>query len=353
MYSLLVLALFLGYVRCDPFSASLTSYTNIFKIGQDVLIEITIFNQNDEDLFLLTRGTPFEGFKSDIFLVTLNGTLIPYSGLHYKRGPIEMESNGINIPAKGSVSVELDISSAYELKFAGKYSVRLNALVNFEDGAGMVSKPKLTSEPFIFTLIDEGDNPKLTIVEKLHLKEAKYVTVPSMNGRVAGYPSYPETRSCGVTKISELKSEWLRAYKSLGSCSLSIKNDPKHFSKWFGSFYDEDKNNMANTFRNMQAAMEKSRVYILSCGGTYCRSGDFAYTSYDSRYIYLCSQYFKTDLSAKYDTRFGTLIHELSHTVSHTSDHTYGTANCLDLAQKKPRDAMENADNLEYFNEFL
>jgi len=51
------------------------------------------------------------------------------------------------------------------------------------------------------------------------------------------------------------------------------------------------------------------------------------------------------------DSKGGTIIHEMSHEVGWTNDYKYGTTDALELAKNKPRRAVRNADNYEYFVE--
>ena len=53
------------------------------------------------------------------------------------------------------------------------------------------------------------------------------------------------------------------------------------------------------------------------------------------------------------DTQPGIVIHELSHKSGVTDDYEYGPWKCKWLANKKPGDAIRNADNYEYFAEVV
>lgn len=51
------------------------------------------------------------------------------------------------------------------------------------------------------------------------------------------------------------------------------------------------------------------------------------------------------------DSMSGVYIHELSHLICGTKDHRYGFQNCVDLAAANAGQAVENADNYEYYCE--
>jgi peptidyl-Lys metalloendopeptidase len=53
------------------------------------------------------------------------------------------------------------------------------------------------------------------------------------------------------------------------------------------------------------------------------------------------------------DSKAGTLIHEMSHfnVVASTDDYVYGQTGAMNLALTNPDQAVDNADNHEYFAE--
>ena len=86
------------------------------------------------------------------------------------------------------------------------------------------------------------------------------------------------------------------------------------------------------------------------CG---CKKTYYAYVYPDSPYkIYLCKAFWAAPVSGT-DSRGGTLIHELSHftAVAGTDDHVYGQTGAASLAASDPTQALNNADNHEYFAE--
>ena len=78
----------------------------------------------------------------------------------------------------------------------------------------------------------------------------------------------------------------------------------------------------------------------------------FAIASLNRGSIMLCPMFFNTRNEGG-DSRPGTLVHEVSHIAAGTSDVAYGRTAAQRLAAKQPDSAAINADNLEYFVEFL
>jgi peptidyl-Lys metalloendopeptidase len=88
----------------------------------------------------------------------------------------------------------------------------------------------------------------------------------------------------------------------------------------------------------------------LDCG---CRKKYYAYVYPTQPYtIYLCSVFWTAPLTGT-DSKAGTLIHEMSHfnVVAGTDDYVYGQAGAKNLAITNPAQAIDNADNHEYFAE--
>jgi peptidyl-Lys metalloendopeptidase len=79
-----------------------------------ILINFTLQNFSDEDLWVLSWYTPLEGLKGKIFSVTCDGKQIPYEGVMVKRGQ-PLKSDYIHIDPGSFVSKKVDLSSAYKI----------------------------------------------------------------------------------------------------------------------------------------------------------------------------------------------------------------------------------------------
>ena len=79
----------------------------------------------------------------------------------------------------------------------------------------------------------------------------------------------------------------------------------------------------------------------------------YAYVYSNQPYtIYLCNVFWTAPMTGT-DSKAGTLIHEMSHftVVAGTDDWVYGQAGAQNLASTNPTNAVDNADNHEYFAE--
>lgn len=95
-----------------------------YEVGDHLVCEVAITNGDNKTYHLLSRETPLEGLRSDIFTVTKDGEHnIPYDGIMLKRGPPRKEY--IPIKAKSTFYSLVDLSDAYNFP-AGDYAVQLN-----------------------------------------------------------------------------------------------------------------------------------------------------------------------------------------------------------------------------------
>ena len=78
----------------------------------------------------------------------------------------------------------------------------------------------------------------------------------------------------------------------------------------------------------------------------------FAIANLTRRTINLCPIFFNARNEGA-DSRPGVIVHETSHLRARTLDIVYGRTAAMALAAKEPERAAVNADNYEYFVEFL
>ena len=78
----------------------------------------------------------------------------------------------------------------------------------------------------------------------------------------------------------------------------------------------------------------------------------FAVANLTRRTVTLCPMFFQARNEGA-DSRPGVIVHEMTHLAAGTGDMAYGRSAALALARKEPDRAALNADNYEYFVEFL
>lgn len=105
------------------------SASSSYILGKPVMIKFILENFSDENIRILTWYTPLEGLKGKIFKVTCDGKEIPYEGRMIKRGNPTLDDY-INVVPKGSVSAEVDLSSAYNLSICNECRVEFKGRIH-------------------------------------------------------------------------------------------------------------------------------------------------------------------------------------------------------------------------------
>jgi peptidyl-Lys metalloendopeptidase len=115
-----------------PLSAVMLQYKlqskQNYRLGEPILIDFTLQNLSDHNLWVLSWYTPLEGLKGRIFEVTCDGKPIPYEGIMAKRGN-PLREDYICIPSKGSVSVTTDLSKDYRIPQCNECKVKFRGRI--------------------------------------------------------------------------------------------------------------------------------------------------------------------------------------------------------------------------------
>jgi hypothetical protein len=83
------------------------------QLNQGVYAKFSLTNLLEEDIELLTWYTPFEGFLSDLFIITdSQDEKLVYQGVMVKRGTPE-PSDYLVLKPKETVSINIKLSDAY------------------------------------------------------------------------------------------------------------------------------------------------------------------------------------------------------------------------------------------------
>ena len=99
-----------------------------YRLDEPIIIDFTLENVSDHDLWVLSWYTPLEGLKGNIFEVRCDGKPIQYKGIMVKRGA-PLREDYTYIPSKGSVSVTFDLSKAYEFAQCGECEVKFKGQI--------------------------------------------------------------------------------------------------------------------------------------------------------------------------------------------------------------------------------
>jgi hypothetical protein len=132
---------------------------------------------------------------------------------------------------------------------------------------------------------------------------------------------------------------------------LTAQPDHAHVRTWFGTTAPAKvRVRLAQTLEGLRPANRAPWFCGTpeSCGNRPV----FAIANLTRRTINLCPIFFNARNEGA-DSRPGVIVHETSHLMARTVDIAYGRNAAMALARKEPDRAAVNADNYEYFVEFL
>ena len=119
-------------------------YRKSYLHGNPIIVNFTLHNLTNEDLWVLRWYTPLEGIKGKIFRVSCDGHEIPYIGPMVKRAQPTM-NDYVHIDPRRSVSHEVDLSSVYDLPLYQQCVVQFSGKIyDFVASSDLI--PKMTGE---------------------------------------------------------------------------------------------------------------------------------------------------------------------------------------------------------------
>ncbi|HVR99287.1 MAG TPA: M35 family metallo-endopeptidase [Thermoanaerobaculia bacterium] len=305
----------------------------------DAVFRFTLYNETDKDLRVLSWYTPLRGVEENIFDVTRDGEPVPYIGRLYKWAQ-PTPADFIRIPAGGSVSAAVELSSVYDMSAAGEYSFQYR--VHTADAVRGAKAADITSNVVVLT-VDRALVDPMPATELGDLfGEDKY--------RTPGYVSCSSSRqSTLLSAISNAESISLKARNYLNNLSSTLRPTDIAYRTWFGSYTSSRYSTVQSHYNNIYGAFNGQTV-TFHCD---CTSSAYAYVYSNQPYrIHLCNAFWNAPMTG-IDSKAGTLVHEMSHfsVVAGTQDYAYGTSAAQSLANSNPSRAISNADNHEYFAE--
>lgn len=306
-------------------------------------VTFSMTNTSNEPVRVLKWQTPFFGLENNLFDVHLGGEKVDYVGLYAKRGA-PTDDDYMTLAPQQTQSVVIDLSENYEMERTGQYQIQYHAhLQGMQQGNRPLAKStgapvEIESFPMV-VFVDGSDQ----------IEEKVKKPLPSLDdvGVKAAGIAYER---CTTTQESQLVTALnsARTYASNGASYFSHTYGPR-YTTWFGSYTSSRYATGKSHFNNISSALSTQTVTI-NCG---CKKSYYAYVYPNDPYrIYVCRAFWSAPNTGT-DSRAGTLIHETSHftVVAGTDDHVYGTSAAKSLAISNPDQALDNADNHEYFGE--
>lgn len=324
----------------DPFlEASLVAERSVYRASEGILLRFTLTNTSGTTLYVLPWGTPFDGFKKDMFAVTTEGKKVPYIGMLVKRMAPSLEDYLV-LEAGAQRSVVIDLTEGYAIQSRGKYDVS-----------------------FVAPLLDVRYEP-VSMRRQDGFRAATIVTLPT-------HFTLQETRrenwlrhldspggfsNCSDSEQQEVANALQAARDMAAAASNAFQNatptQAARYITWFGPHENSRYATVQAHFASIRSALDNQN-FDWDCNPTSGCDNAFAYVYPNAPYkIYLCSGFWASSTTGT-DSRPGIIIHETSHfnVVADTDDHFYFHDNSLITAQTSPALAVQNADSHEYFAE--
>ncbi|MFY0567277.1 M35 family metallo-endopeptidase [Archangium lansingense] len=299
---------------------------------EDVSVTVTLTNISSQPVRLLKFYIPDGRLKEGLFEVSRNGEPVEYIGPHIKRAAPTAQDYVTLAPGE-SLTGSAPVSGFYDLSETGSYTVRYAAR-SLEQHSAVISKAAQLDSNLVNLWI-----------------EGRASGQPEAMGTVSGQGlSY--SGACTTSEQSTIATAVNNAktYSNNASTYLNgISSGTTRYTTWFGAYTSARLTTARNHFTNIKNAFANAAV-VVDCS---CNDSYYAYVYPASPYkIYVCNAFWSAPATGT-DSKAGTLVHEMSHfnVVAGTDDHAYGQSAAKSLASSNPTNALDNADNHEYFAE--
>jgi len=331
-------------------TTTIESRANFIGTADDVALKVTVRNDSAEDVYLLRWETALQGIDANIFDVRLDGKPVDYTGRLYKRAT-PTAADYVRIPAGGSVSADVELSSAYDMSRTGEYAIRYRASVQDTlraDGLKVRALQGLGSleSNVLFLGVERNERAIDDIEKRILIEEAARPGIPTKY-LTPSYVSCSTTRQSSlVTALSNAQSISLKSKNYLAS---AVPSTDAAYRTWFGSYTSSRYSTVQSHYNNIYNAFVNQR-FTFYCD---CTDSSYAYVYANQPYrVHLCGAFWNAPALGT-DSKAGTLVHETSHftVVAGTQDYAYGQTACKNLAISNPSQAVANADSHEYFAE--
>ena len=158
---------------------------------------------------------------------------------------------------------------------------------------------------------------------------------------------------CSSTQINQSGQAVVdaRGYTQNARNYLTAGTVGPRYTTWFGAYTSSRYATAKQHFDAIDNAMDQSSGQVkINCA---CNGSEYAHVYPTRPYeIFVCRAFWPAPAKGT-DSKAGTLIHEMSHfnVVASTNDWVYGQSAAKNLANTNPTNAIDNADNHEYFAE--
>ncbi|KAG8716618.1 hypothetical protein FRC09_015482 [Ceratobasidium sp. 395] len=319
-----------------------TSVVDVFSLN----VKATLKNTGDETLKLLNdpRGVLSKA-KTNTFAITSESGSPAFTGIKLKYVPsyaatLNKEGTFTVLTPGQSLEITHSLAGVYNFTGAGEGSYNFGAANVFQylDASGALK-----------TIEASTNTHQFKIAGKL-AAGANYI--PALSRRAVTYTG------CTAAQQPQISAAATASNKYVSDVNAYCARNPAgttRYTTWFGAYTSARHNTVVSHYKNIGTDATSTNYDCTACksepGIDY--DSTYAYVNAGSPgKIYLCGAFWKAPVTGT-DSRAGTIVHENSHfTVNGgTQDHVYGQSAAKNLAKSNPAQAIDNADNHEYFAE--
>jgi hypothetical protein len=179
-----------------------------------------------------------------------------------------------------------------------------------------------------------------------------------VKGGQQGAPLLTQSGACTDEQRVVIRRAFADARQMTNAAIASLTLEPEairpHLARFFGT---NPAGAIAKNFRAISQGLDQREprlAYECNRAGS-CRGAVFAYARWggNAREVMgFCPTFFSAGRAGQ-DSQGGIVVHEMSHLALGAGDHAYQPRGAEALAKDDPAGAQRNADNYEYFTEFL
>ena len=333
---------------CRVFSASLECSPSY---GGKVECQVNFKNNGHRDFSVLKWHTPLEGLASNCLSVTRYGKKIPYDGIYMKRGTPGPD-DFVMVAAGQTVSRKFDVFEGYDVSKAGLYSITVDTYLEY--AVGILKSVNEPGKASILVKISHLSSPTVSLKvvgrkagNRTPGQRARALERENKSGgntKNKNVPLDPVVNGGTADQQKETKEVHRASYHYIKASIPDLHSSPDRAKTWFGTSSD-----VASKIFGTMEELLRSDTITYKFGSPQCRNEWYAFTYKGTRTIYFCKLYELAPVFSAHDTKISTVVHELTHAMAFTDDITYGYNSCKMLAKSDPTQAVNNADNYNYF----
>ena len=304
----------------------------------------------NEDYYLLKHNTPLEGLRSPFVTVSQDNVRLQYQGMYVRRAPPTKQAF-VLLKAGKSVTATVQLNDIFTFPTDGLYNIVYAKPLQF------ISRERIELQSAT-DKIEEVDQVEVRESVTIHLEDTASLSRPVQveEEEEEGEDVYIE--ACGsvykyIGATQAQKTATTAAHKKLCPGFLAAKNavgNNADYRTWFGTYTAAHARKVKKVLGSSRMFIKRNRIrYNFSGNG--CDPGDYAYTYYRSKTVWLCDAYDDDPTLCRMggSSKEETLVHEWTHVSSDTEDYEYGVTDCQQLARDDPAKAVNNADNYAFY----